>query len=131
MKIRNGFVSNSSSSSFIIYSKKELDISVLKDLFEMPEGHPLEDIGDAVAKTFMSNADRINSWEEFVSDFYDEDEALDCGGASVKAKLDEGWFMYTGEFSNEGYDDVMEDYLCDTTLNIDTPNLIIEHEGGF
>lgn len=54
MKKRPGFVSNSSSSSFIIITDK-LDKEALKKKFGLPEGHPLKSFGDSVVEFIINN----------------------------------------------------------------------------
>ena len=59
MKVRQGFVSNSSSSSFLVGSKEELSEEVLKKIFSRGEaGHPLAFIIDALVRFVVRNTEK-------------------------------------------------------------------------
>jgi len=128
MKIRNGFISNSSSSSFIIAYKKEInEIDFVKNVLLIPENSPMFNFGKEVFKLFMNNSREIKNIDEWIKEnFYDE---KDYETKEMKKIKDEGFIIKDGSFSNEEYG--LEDYLCNTDLNIKTENFIIIHSGGY
>jgi len=74
MKIRNGFVSNSSSSSFIIGSKEEFTQKSLSKIFSRgEEGHPLVFIIDLLAKFITTNAEKYTLEELEKKEMWDDD----------------------------------------------------------
>ena len=57
MKIRNGFVTNSSSTNFIIISKKEITIQFLFDKLGFKRGTPFEEIGWELCSNIFNRPD--------------------------------------------------------------------------
>lgn len=129
MKIRNGFVSNSSSSSFIILSKTKLTKKMLKEKFAVSENHPLGELIDKIANALINNGKEFKSWEEYVKNDYDgyEDEALDFSPVS-KEDFD-NWKVFLGDLSTDG--EPIESFLCNTDINFKSEDFIIIHNGGF
>ena len=131
MKIRNGFVSNNSSSSFLILSKEELDKNKLMELFLIPKESPLYIIGEQIADFIISEG-RHNSIEEIMYNYgYEEEDLEDHGYMAnlIKKARDEKWEIYEGYASNE--DSGVGAYFCDIDLDIKTDDLIIYKEGGY
>jgi hypothetical protein len=139
MKTRRGFVSNSSSSSFIIATKKD-ELSELFDKFsiDVPEGNPLAAmmkplIADIVS-TIQQCAKRMTQekWLNYYG--YDSvEDALEEWGDSEDCPLrffKEGWNVYIGSFANDTGDG-MEAMLCDHSLNYKDENFVMIHEGGY
>jgi hypothetical protein len=57
MKIRAGFVTNSSSTSFLIIAKEEFSVESLLKLMGIREDSPLIDISEQLYEDIMSNVD--------------------------------------------------------------------------
>jgi len=126
MKIRDGFVSNSSSSSFIVATKGigENDIVIfLEELFAVPENFPIKNLTEQISKCFISNM-RSMPLKEYIN-YYDPDE-----DDKWLELFKNGWTLYRGSFSNE-VDDPIEYLLVDTDILYTSDRLIIEHYGGF
>ena len=135
MKIRNGFVSNSSSSSFVIVSKDgELTQEKLLKAFEVSEKSPLFTLAKEIAGTMM-NADEYTS-EKFLDNFAYGD-SLEEKEKEFKEDYPEyyeiyekaknnGWKIYMGYA--DSYDEAA---LCEMTLHYEDDELLIDKEGGY
>ena len=134
MKIRNGFVSNSSSSSFIVVSKNgDLTEEKIIKVFGVEKSTPLYTLSEGISKQIIYNSDEMNkekfikenTWNESISEdeFFEEypyeKELFD------KAEKN-GWKIYFGLA-----DSYEESTLCELTLNYEDDDIIIEKEGGY
>ena len=79
MKLRRGFISNSSSSSFIIGSKKELTEPMLYCAFKINKDTPLKGLLKQIINYIVDNSKKINSVEEWFKENW------------CTAKLVDGW----------------------------------------
>ena len=119
MKIRNGFVSNSSSSSFIIACKPEqtkVKIEVELDF---------KDHGEVI--------DNLEDFLEYIEDYYGwQDKASNAKFIEAATKtFSEGKVVYVGSFSNES-DDSLSQYLCEAGLPTDSKEYdVIDNEAGY
>jgi hypothetical protein len=104
MKIRNGFVSNSSSSSFIVAVKNgTLDDSIDKIRDELPESIPFVNILDSVFMHIRNNAEEF-SIETYMYDDETEDKAWDQF-PKMKSLFDDGYKIYEVNVSSDDYED--------------------------
>ncbi len=119
MKTRNGFVSNSSSSSFIIMCKGELTEKRLLDAFRVPKESPVFDLVKGVISCLME-AEELSK-DEFEKDHYQDDELIQA--------FKDGKKIYMGRACDDG--DYLERVLCDMYLNYKSDDLTITKEGGY
>lgn len=129
MKKRNGFVSNSSSSSFIIYyrgGKKDLRNN-LEQIFELPTGYPIDLSTRKLVKCFMQDLEEVDLLEKANDYGWDKD---DPDYLKLKSKLEKGFQVYEGSFSSDSGDG-MESFLCEASIKYESDLLIIEKEGGY
>lgn len=126
MKTRSGFVSNSSSSSFIIGVNGELTEEKIMKAFNIGKDSPLYRIAKSMAGVLMS-ADPY-TLEELIEDrcYEDKDELDD----NEKKIFEKGFIFYSG-YASDDSGDSGESALCDTDLDYEDDNLIIFKESGY
>ncbi len=136
MKNRNGFVSNSSSSSFVMVWKSEYDEDDLRLMFKevcaVPKESPLAGLHELVFNTFIDNIenkfDSIKEYEDWTkNNCYYTDEYK-----QYKDWLDKGLVVRRGEFSTEnGSQNPIEYYFANHDFNYSSDDFIIIHEGSY
>ena len=140
MKIRAGFVSNSSSSSFVMAStlkgdalreKLEKVFGLNYDLSGKP--YPIKafdlNIGKHIYKTLD---DGISTKEEYLKEIYStEEKARQSEDYSKNLDfIENGFTIYMGGFSDEGYGD-LDQFLCKSEISYEDSELYIYQEGGY
>jgi len=129
MKIRNGFVSNSSSSSFIIAFKGDLKEELDKALsLPLKDNYPIPAIL-GLSKYFRKSIYSIfNSYNE-----YSDDDDCYCSSNEdelIKKYFDQGFSVATGGFADD-YGGSLGSFLCCTNIDYKSDNLIIHQDGGY
>jgi len=119
MKTRNGFVSNSSSSSFVVAAKK--GSTKIKLVIEV-------DIADFADHTILN----VKQLDKYLDDDGLEKDECSWYGNAVKA-LKEGKAIYKGWFADDS-DKPLEVFLCSHGIPQETETddfKILESEGGY
>ena len=128
MKIRNGFVSNSSSSSFVIAVKngKELTVEKLIEIFKVSADSPLYPLIKEIAK-IMAGADKWTVQQYRDEYGYGETDELD---ANTEKEFNKGnGVIYEGSASDEG--EGAELALVDMEIKYEDDDIYISKEGGY
>lgn len=106
MKKRDGFVSNSSSSSFIIASKEKLSQEILSKVLGVPDNGLFKDIAEEMVDIFYKNSEEMTA-EELVDNYgYDSIEEFqnESGGEFIdfiKEAINSGFYLYIGSVGDE------------------------------
>lgn len=133
MKTRNGFVSNSSSSSFVVSVPQGRNKAVTKIKIEIEVD--LEQYADAV----ITDQEELDEWlhDEYCYDSVDE--ARDAGETwiadvyeKIQAELKKGRTVLAGRFSDNGTEPE-EVFLCQYGIKPPkgSPIKVIENEAGY
>ena len=138
MKIRSGMVSNSSSSSFIIATRSEMDdekvAQIVMTTFLVPPESPMYWLAVDAANILVRKA-RPMTLAEFCEDRDCEtvNEFLAKPGLTssfVGRALRKGFTcFYKGEVGDQ--DEMPEYVLCETAISYDGDDVMIEKEAGY
>jgi plasmid replication initiation protein len=132
MKIRNGFVSNSSSSSFIISVKNgvEFNEQLLLRAFGIGEDSVLYNLAVEMAKALIRNSEEASykSFKEAVEELTEEDFNFYAKEKSLGNKV---YFGSVSDQSFDGSDYGAEFALVQVGLNYESDELKIFKEEGY
>ena len=132
MKLRFGFVSNSSSSSFIIAfngSKDNLREKLIS-IFDcpLPDKFPiqsLELIGSIVADYIEDDPIKtLEEWDEFYGDLNNPRE----NHVRFIERLKSGWTVYYGGFPDHNS---LQRFFCNSDIDYEDEEILIWQEGGY
>jgi hypothetical protein len=137
MKMRSGFVSNSSSSSFMIAFKGKPTKDQWDQIFKIDKTSPIygiiaeivSTIEECVEHTFYPSADYPASPSNDYSDYLRDEEGGDEGDKNVWEALKNGYTVMIGDFADDN--GPIESMLCGQDLFYKDENLIIKHDGGY
>lgn len=127
MKARSGFVSNSSSSSFIVAYKNNFadDFKLtVADTEKSPFAFMIREVGTC----FKRNTDE--TFKSLRDYFESEDYDKDRPNKKVIELLEKGFIVATGSISDENYDGI-DSYLAHVEIGFENDNFAIYTEGGY
>ncbi len=124
MKFRNSFVSNSSSSSFILGVKGKLTVSKVMVAFKIPEDSPLYEFATNMANTLVGRSEKTSAKE------YMEDRCLSEPPEIFEKIKEKGLTAYTG-YAEDQSGDAAETALCEMDIDFESDDFMIEKEGGY
>jgi hypothetical protein len=127
MKIRNGFVSNSSSSSFVILSKGELTNYMLEQINDIPKTSIFYSIFDSICNCIFNNIEKIEK-KELYENWYSNAGETAIQSASKYYNIDienisPEWNIYIGNVGNDC--GMIEELICGMEIHYKSDNLII------
>ena len=133
MKNRLGFVSNSSSSSFIVGYKGKSFAEVAQNLKKDNDNAITTKLLDAVIQSLKSNIEEIFTEIDVFARSADElgYEPDFKEYKKIIQLLKEGYTISIGSVSDESDYDSIDNYLAHTELKYKDDNLYIETEGGY
>jgi len=124
MKIRNGFVSNSSSSSFIIAYKGELN-EELKKAFKLPDSYPFKEFNitevilNAIEITFLNQ----NDITQYILDNNYEPYPI----KDIQKYIDLDYKVCTGSFSSDEVG--IESLLSNVEIDLESESFVMKSWG--
>jgi len=132
MKVRNGFVSNSSSSSFMIAVKGEErpTVQAVLEALGVAQDAPGIKFFTKLAKSMVEcatcgcSASVCRTAEEFEDNFYSNEEV------DVTKMVEDGFVFYVGSACDESSDGV-EQMLCHTAIDVRAENVVIIGSGDY
>jgi hypothetical protein len=130
LKVRSGFVSNSSSSSFIVAYRGERFLDNYNETILKPaEGSPFAFVIQDIGTCLQNNIDKTL---KSVRDYYeDEDTDRNYVNETIVKLLEEGYTVATGSISDQSDYDQIDNYLAHNSLNYKSDTLVIATEGGY
>jgi hypothetical protein len=132
MKIRLGFVSNSSSSSFVIGFKgtKAQLKKKLESVFKQPwdENYPIKNSFDFAAPFIEYIEEESSTLKKYMD--YNGDDSEDDVDPIVKDLLDRGFKIYTGSIPDDS-GEAVDDFLCNSRVHYVDKELYLDKEEGY
>jgi len=146
MKIRNGFVSNSSSSSFIVTIKSEQKMSkeILMTLFDLKEDSILYNFANELSNWMLKNLKEMdikgiyNNYCGSNKNLSDEemiDEIVEQGYPNISRedllKISNKEYSYYEGSASDDSGDGLESYLCESGINVNNDFICIKSGGDY
>lgn len=130
MKIRNGFVTNSSSTNYLILSKEELTPEKLSTILGVSQDSPLFDIVLSLCTQLLVK-DFIKTSEKVCNSSF-EDQLLEAFGEKTlkkyKTLTKKGYVSYHGHVS-DNYDDIEALFSMDSFI-VDNNDIFMDFSDG-
>ena len=150
MKRKEGFISNSSSTSFILICKNKKPLMEALKVFDISENHPLSQaLNSAFKEVISDNAKKMTNisehikyyhWFDSIDDFvksfgYNTIEELIESGETFDPVIknhfqNPEWDIYFGEFESSGNSE-LESFLSTTEINFESEEIIFQNPGSY
>lgn len=133
MKVRLGFVSNSSSSSFVISSKKEINKDILNAAFsksfKISKTNAAYPFIEGLTDTILEHATKYTNVEDYKRESYCEDQHVP---EEIRKILSEGKILYLGSVPNWGEGgNALESVVCDMKFQIKTKTFTMSKDNRY
>ena len=112
MKIRSDFVTNSSSTVFVLVARSQLTREGIRQLVGIRPGSPLEPVGDRLFELLQSSGRSVRTAEDAAAELAEEDLAH-VVEQYVRPALDAGHEIRIGKFHSDG-DEIESLIRCDS-----------------
>ena len=133
MRVKTDFITNSSSSSFLVLTKGNSTKERLSEIFTrlMGDCKLFPNLPRNIADAFHENMSKQELGEWLDENDYEtlNDESDNPFFTTVKENYGEYPFIYSGFFSDE--DGHIESLLCESSIDYQDDDIIIYKEGGY
>lgn len=125
LKVRMGFITNSSSTNFLIISKRELTEKFIFDQLGFRENTPLSNMGHDLCEYIVKNADMNLRYYDYVVPTYENIKEVfgPKSAEKFKEKSEKGFYTYWGYTSSD--DGGIESFFTTDSFEIDNADLYI------
>ncbi len=126
MKIREGFVTNSSSTNFLLITKRKISVEYLMKKLGIKKGSPLGYIGRQLCEEIIRGTTRGLRWFDFDEINYANIEKAFCSASAEKyvSLVKKNYFVFWGHTdSDSGY---LTSYFTTDSFIIDDPDFYID-----
>jgi hypothetical protein len=132
MKTRQGFVSNSSSSSFVVTTPEHLDkkelTQYLTKVFAVPETSLLYDLSQDMAKCLAQESTYFETIDDYMDEEgYNRESDVDDG---IRKAFKAGRAVYVGSAASDS-GNTAETVICEMEIHYNTEELTVDKEAEY
>jgi UDP-2,3-diacylglucosamine pyrophosphatase LpxH len=129
MKIRTGFVTNSSSTSFLIISSGELDEADFFELMGVAPDSPIVDLFKELFASIIRTSDCVDlsevDWESSPQSWFHNERLTDAMVERLKQASQKGLKAYFGQLSSD--DTLVQQFFCTDALEVENDKIYFNY----